>query len=456
MAEVRQGVPWRRWGPYLSERQWGTVREDYSEDGNAWDYFPHDHARSRAYRWGEDGIAGFGDDQLHLCLGLALWNGQRPDPQGAAVRPDQLAKAITARTSRSSTITSTPRRPTPRCGCSTNIRRRAFPMRGWSKRTGRRGTDEPEFELLDTGVFDDDRYFDVEIEYAKAAPDDILMRDRSRPIAVPNAAPLHVLPQLWARNTWSWKPGVAKPHAARAPDPARSSRRTRGYRRCGWSATERPNCCSARTRPTCGGSGARMPPGISRTASTIMSSEAMRARGQSRAGRHQSRGSLRLLIPGGASAACALRLMPYDAAGGFDDFDGIIARRRAEADAFYAALQRGHRRSRCAPRAASGAGRHAVVETVLLLRYPGMAARRPVAAAAAGRPPAGRNADWEHLNNADIVSMPDKWEYPWYAAWDLAFHCITLAHDRSRFRQGPAPAADARVVHAPERPAAGL
>ena len=175
LAAIRRGVHWRRWGPYLSERQWGTVREDYSSNGDAWDYLPHDHARSRAYRWGEDGIGGFGDDQLLLCLGLALWNGRDPILKERLVRPDQSPRAITARMSRNCTTTSTARRRTRICGCSTNIRRRPFPTINWSRKIGG-AAGQPEFELVDTGVFADNRYFDVEIEYAKADTDDILLQ----------------------------------------------------------------------------------------------------------------------------------------------------------------------------------------------------------------------------------------------------------------------------------------
>jgi len=183
LAEIRHGVRWRRWGPYLSERQWGTVREDYSENGDAWGYFPHDHARSRAYRWGEDGIGGFGDDQLLLCLGLALWNGRDP------ILKERLFGLTNAEGNHGE-----------------DVKELYYYLDG----TPTRGGDEPESELIDTGVFDDNRYFDVEIEYAKADVDDILMQVTVHNRAA-EAAALHVLPQLWARNTWSWKPNSMRP-----------------------------------------------------------------------------------------------------------------------------------------------------------------------------------------------------------------------------------------------------
>ena len=232
LAEARQGVPWRRWGPYLSERQWGTVREDYSADGDAWDYFPHDHARSRAYRWGEDGIAGFGDDQLNLCLGLALVERARPDPQGAAVRPDQRRRQ--SRRGRQGALL-LPRRhadATRYMRMLYKYPQAAFPYAQLVEENRRRGTNEPEFELLDTGVFDDDRYFDVEIEYAKAAPDDILMRsssDQSRPRPGAAACPAAAL----GAQHLVVEAGRREADAAAHRVAARSSRRVRACRRCG-------------------------------------------------------------------------------------------------------------------------------------------------------------------------------------------------------------------------------
>ena len=209
LEEIHHGVHWRRWGPYLSERQWGTVREDYSEYGNAWDYFPHDHARSRAYRWGEDGIGGFGDDRLRLCLGLALWNGRDP------ILKERLFGLTNAEGNHGEDVKElyyyldgTPTHSYMRM--LYKYPQAAFPYSWLVEENRRRGMAEPEFELIDTGVFDENRYFDVEIEYAKADVDDILML-----VTIHNRghepASLHVLPQLWARNIWSWKPDSKKP-----------------------------------------------------------------------------------------------------------------------------------------------------------------------------------------------------------------------------------------------------
>ena len=199
---------WRRWGPTLSERQWGTVREDYSEHGNAWEYFPHDHARSRAYRWGEDGIAGFSDDQQHLCLALALWNERDP------ILKERLFGLTNSEGNHGEDVKElyyyldgTPTHSLHADALQVSAAARSLCATGGREPAARRR--EPEFELLDTGVFDDDRYFDVEVEYAKAAPDDILMRNR-RHNRGRDAAALHFLPQLWARNIWSVLPAACR------------------------------------------------------------------------------------------------------------------------------------------------------------------------------------------------------------------------------------------------------
>ena len=210
LNEARErGVPWKRWGPYLSERQWGTVREDYSSDGNAWDYFSHDQARSRAYRWGEDGLGGLCDDKQRLCFALALWNGQDP------ILKERLFGLTNSEGNHGEDVKecyfyldSTPTHSYMRY--LYKYPQGEFPYRDLVETNRGRSRLEPEYELLDTGVFDGDRYFDVELEYAKAGPDDILVR-----ITVQNRGPedarLELLPTLWFRNTWSWKAGQSKP-----------------------------------------------------------------------------------------------------------------------------------------------------------------------------------------------------------------------------------------------------
>src|SRR4051794_35242044 len=203
LEDARTGAaPWKAWGPYLSERQWGTVREDYSDGGDAWNYFPHDQARSRAYRWGEDGIAGVCDDRQRLCLALALWNGQDP------ILKERMFGLTNSEGNHGEDakeywfyLDSTPTHSYLKC--LYKYPQAAFPYDDLLAENGRRGKQDYEYELLDTGVFDEDRYFDVFVEYAKAAPDDILMRVTVHNRG-PDAAPLHVLPTLWFRNTWSW------------------------------------------------------------------------------------------------------------------------------------------------------------------------------------------------------------------------------------------------------------
>jgi hypothetical protein len=425
LDEARCGAPWRRWGPYLSERQWGTVREDYSARGDAWEYFPHDHARSRAYRWGEDGIAGFGDDQLYLCLGLALWNKRDP------ILKERLFGLTNSEGNHGEDVKElyyyldgTPTHSWMRM--LYKYPQAAFPYAQLLDENRRRGTQDPEFELLDTGVFDGDRYFDIEVTYAKAAPDDILMEvvatNRGSETAV-----LHLLPQLWARNIWSWKPGVEKPVLRRDGDaeilathphlPAMrlicdgtpellfcdnetNSRRLWGQHVGGFCKDGINDYIVAGNR-------------------VAVNPDAV---GTKAAAHYQ------LMMPGGGSRRVRLRMRPVAETSGLDNFDTIIALRSDEADEFYAALQADVR---------DGDARHVQRQALAGMLWSKQFYYIDIQQWLGGDPlqpdpPAarkcGRNADWEHLNNADIVSMPDKWEYPWYAAWDLAFHCVALAH----------------------------
>ncbi len=217
LEQARQGTaPWKAWGPYLSERQWGTVREDYSADGDAWNYFTHDHARSRAYRWGEDGIAGVSDERQRLCLALALWNGADP------ILKERMFGLSNGEGNHGEDVKeywfyldSTPTHSYLKC--QYKYPQRAFPYLDLLETNARRGKQDMEYELLDTGVFDDDRYFDVVVEYAKGAPDDILMVVTASNRG-PDAATLHLLPTLWFRNTWSWGDDVPKPTMAAIDD----------------------------------------------------------------------------------------------------------------------------------------------------------------------------------------------------------------------------------------------
>jgi hypothetical protein len=421
LLAIRRGAGWRRWGPYVSERQWGTVREDYSPGGNAWDYLPHDHARSRAYRWGEDGLAGFGDDQLGWCLGLALWNGRD------AILKERLFGLTNSQGNHGEDVKehycyldATPTHSYMRM--LYKYPQTAFPYEQLVAENARRGTLDREFELHDTGVFDNGLYFDVIVEYAKADTDDLLMR-----ITVENradaAATIHILPQLWARNTWCWSPGHERARIALQPDGALlATRAGMAPMRLACDAETPILFCENETnvRRLFGlEGGGPFKDGIN---DAVVHSDmaAVRQDTGSKAAFHRQ-----IEVPTHGTACIRLRFCPAELGkAGFADFDGIIARRRADADEFYDILQQG-----LAPDFRL-VQRQAVAGMLWSKQFYHYDVARsfdgdPLQPA----PPQGRtrNQDWKHLNNADIVSMPDKWEYPWYASWDLAFQCTTLA-----------------------------
>ena len=431
LDEIRRGVQWRRWGPYLSERQWGTVREDYSANGDAWNFFSHDHARSRAYRWGEDGIAGFGDNQLLLCLGLALWNGHDP------ILKERLFGLTNSEGNHGEDVKElyyyldgTPTHSYMRM--LYKYPQAAFPYEQLIEENRRRSKQQREYELLDTGVFADNRYFDIEIEYAKADVDDILMR-----ITVSNraaqTATLHVLPQLWARNIWSWAPDSMKPRMV-----------TRG---ADWISVDHPQLQPMRL--FCGDQpeflfcenetnerrlwGKNTPAGFFKDGiNDYVVNGDVAAVNAAQLGTKVA-AHYRLTLPAGGVARLHLRLAHDGAAAGLDGFDVTMQQRRAEADEFYDALQRNldDPDARLVQRQAfSGL---LWTKQFYYIDIPQWLHGDP----SQPNPPDsrlhGRNSDWPHLNNADVILMPDKWEYPWYAAWDLAFHCVTVAHLDPRY-----------------------
>jgi hypothetical protein len=415
---------WRRWGPYLSERQWGTVREDYSADGTAWDYFPHDHARSRAYRWGEDGIAGLSDDQSRLCLALALWNEHDPilkerlfgltngeGNHGEDVKELYYYLDATPTHSYLKMLYKYPQGE--------------FPYLRLVEENRRRGRDQPEFELLDTGIFDDDHYFDVFIEYAKASPDDMLMlltvHNRS-----PAEASLHVLPRLWFRNTWSWNKGSRKPSLQLTLDGAIEAHdEPRPVYRLSAEHSPRALFCENETN-------ARRLFGIDAPGPFKDAFHEFVVRGDQSALASEPTGTKaafhhRLTIPGGSSKQLRLRLTTAQATDVFADFDQIFASRRREADEFYAELQ-----ADIVDPDARLVQRQALAGMIWSKQFYHYDVPKWLNGDAGQPAPPperkhGRNHEWLHVNNADVLSMPDKWEFPWYAAWDLAFHCIPLA-----------------------------
>jgi hypothetical protein len=429
---------WRRWGPYLGERAWGTVREDYSPDGSAWTSFPHDHARSRAYRWGEDGLAGISDDHQHLCLALALWNGRDPilkerlfglaGPEGNHGEDVKESYHYLDATPTASYLCMLYRYP-----------QAEYPYGGLVEENARRTRDDPEYELIDTGIFDGDRYFDILVEYAKADPGDILLR-----VTAVNRGPapalLHLLPTLWFRNTWSWGRDDRRP-ALTEPTPGPAGVRVIHARH--WRLGQLELSCEDAEALLFTGNETNFPRLFGVPAETRWVKDAFHDyivhgqrdavsphRNGTRAAAHYCR-----MIPGRGTTAIRLRLRPAGGAGApaFADFDTILAHRRQEADEFYEALQAW---APAVPDAEGDDLRRIQRQAFAGLLWSRQSYHFDVAQWLDGdpgqpEPPAGRrrgrNHRWRHLNAGDVISMPDKWEYPWFAAWDLAFHCVALA-----------------------------
>jgi hypothetical protein len=425
LEEDRLGQkPWRRWGPYLSERQWGTVREDYSADGDAWSYFPHDHARSRAYRWGEDGLAGFSDDRQRLCLALALWNGRDPilkerlfgltNPEGNHGEDVKELYYYLDATPTHSYLKYLYKYP-----------QGEFPYARLVEENSRRGRHQPEFELLATGAFDGERYFDVFVEYAKAGPDDLLMRVTAHNRG-PDPAPLHLLPQVWFRNTWSWEEGSRRPALRDAGGGVLAlSHPTLGEYFVHLDGSPELLFCDNETnvRRLFG----RDAGGYFKDAFHDFLVRGERgAVNPARAGTKVA-AHFALTVPAGGSVGVRLRLAPRVLRGPFADFDDVLARRGQEADEFYCALQEGMEDPD-----ARVVQRQALAGMIWNKQFYHYDVPRWLRGDPAQPPPPrsrrhGRNHGWQHVKNADVLSMPDKWEYPWYAAWDLAFHCVPLA-----------------------------
>ncbi|PYR35244.1 MAG: glucosidase, partial [Acidobacteria bacterium] len=424
-------IAWRKWGPYLSERQWGTVREDYSVDGNAWEYFSHDQARSRAYRWGEDGLAGISDDHQRLCLALALWNGHDP------ILKERLFGLTNGEGNHGEDVKeyyfyldSTPTHSYmkwlykyPQC---------AFPYEKLVATNRGRSRGELEYELIDTGTFADDRYFDVTVEYAKGTPEDILVRvtavNRGAEPAV-----LHVLPTIWFRNTWQLFPDGPRPALREVPAPPGTRLIAATHPDLGprWLYVNgdldllftenetNETRVSGRSNVH-----AYVKDGIDRSVVHGEGGVVNPERVGTKASVHA-----RATIAGGATAEWWLRLsdMPPEAvARPFEGFKAAFETRRREADDFYRAIT--------PPNATADEAlviRQALAGLLWSKQYYNFDATRwleehgvdlfePTRSTA-------RNAEWTHMVNAHVISMPDKWEYPWYAAWDLAFHAVALA-----------------------------
>ncbi len=432
LMEVREkGIRWRHWGPYLSERQWGTVREDYGDDGDAWAYFTHDQSRSRAYHWGEDGLAGFSDEKQRLCFALAMWNGKDPilkerlfgltnseSNHGEDVKEYYYYLDSTPTHSYMKWLYKYPQGP--------------YPYADLVETSRRRSRQEMEYELLDTGVFNDDRYFDVFVEYAKESPEDTLIR-----ISVfnrgPETAAIHLLPTLWFRNTWTWWPEGAKPRLWKENGPKGGSTVGASYLQGG----ERWLYCQGK------------PPLLF----TENETNNERLFGSKNSSRYVKDAFHRLVVEGdkaainpaetgtkaaahyrlevgpGQSAVIKLRLSdvaPQGLGDPFRGFDHTFVERLGEADEFYASITPADTTDDAAEvmrQAFAGmlwSKQYYYFDAQMWLTEHGAAPFDPTVRTV-------RNREWFHMVNDQVISMPDKWEYPWYAAWDLAFHTIALA-----------------------------
>ncbi|MEO8189259.1 MAG: glucosidase [Acidobacteriota bacterium] len=430
--DVRREVNWKRWGPYLSERQWATVREDYSADGNCWEYFPHDHARSRTYRWGEDGLLGICDREGRLCFALALWNGRDPilkerlfgltGPEGNHGEDVKEIYFYLDSTPTHSYMKALYKYP-----------QREFPYGKLVEENARRTKEDPEYEIADTGAFDGDRYFDVFAEYAKAGADDIRIRVTIANRG-PEAAKIDVLPTLWFRNTWAWgrsgegywkKPRISaesdlamvaeheslgrfRLDAAADPPPRGllfTDNETNTSRLFG-AANAAPFVKDAFHAEVIGGEGGAVNPAREGTKAAVRYS---------------------LDIPAGGQVSLRLRLSSGTGPGVGDDFEDVFAARRREGEIFWSS-----RIPVGLTMEEANVARQAYAGLLWTKQFYHFAVRDWLEGDPAGPPPPesrrhGRNAHWQHLYNRDVISMPDKWEYPWYAAWDLAFHMLPFS-----------------------------
>jgi len=434
-AARSQNVPWKKWGPYLSERQWGTVREDYSENGNAWDYFTHDQARSRAYRWGEDGLAGISDDKQDLCFALALWNGNDP------ILKERLFGLTNSEGNHGEDVKeyyfyldSTPTHSYMKY--LYKYPQRAYPYDDLVRTNRKRARSDFEYELIDTGVFDDDRYFDVFVEYAKETPEEILVA-----ITVwnrgPEPATLHVLPTLWFRNTWSAHQDATRPILTQAGGPnsnlVSASHPALGERflYCEgapallFTENETNQERLFGTPNTC--------PYVKDGINSFVVHGQPEAVNAAKRGTKASAHYLVRVMPG-ESHTLRLRLSaagPGDgshrvAVNPFNTFEAVMAARRREADEFYSTIIPSSLSAD-----ASNVMRQALAGMLWSKQFYYYDVDKWLEEHGAGPflsdgRPAPRNDHWHHMHNADIISMPDKWEYPWYAAWDLAFHVLAL------------------------------
>ncbi len=427
LQQAETGVRWRRWGPYLSERQWGTVREDPTHGENTWGAFPFDQAGYRSYRWGEEGLAGISDDKQLLCLALSLWNERDPilkerlfgltNSQGNHGEDVKECYFYLDATPTSSYLKMLYKYP-----------QREYPYADLVAVNGARGKHEAEYELLDTGIFDDNRYFDVFVEYAKASPEDVLMQ-----VTVHNRGPdgarLHVLPTLWFRHTWSWAGGAEEPRLSSGSGLSGISavRAEHGELGTRWLYAEQPVPVLMTGNETNNervfGSANDTPfvkDGIERAVVHGEGGTVNLDGTGTKAALHHI-----LVVPAGGSATIRLRLTDTQSPSPFDGFGELMSARRDEADEFYSDVLAGNLSAEDRL-----VGRQALAGMLWSKQYYAFDAEQWLTEHGSdplSPDPGLRNHDWRHLTAQDVISMPDKWEYPWFAAWDLAFHAVALA-----------------------------
>jgi hypothetical protein len=430
LTEAREGgVPWKQWGPYLSERQWGTVREDYSANGDAWNYFTHDQARSRAYHWGEDGLAGFSDDHQRLCFAVALWNGKDP------ILKERLFGLTNSEGNHGEDVKeyyyyldSTPTHSYMKY--LYKYPQNAYPYSNLVETNRRRGRLDPEYELIDTGIFAEDRYFDVFVEYAKAAPGHILIQI-SLCNRGPETAALHVLPTLWFRNTWTWWPEQPKPSLRAPPAVAGIGRILASHPglgdyslHCEGDPTLLFTENDTNNERIFGTQNAT--PYVKDAINNFLVAGRLDAVNPNRTGT-KAAAHYQLSVTAGGTAIIRLRLGNETIGEPFhNNFDQIVDQRRREADEFYRAKRPariGNDMAQVLRQAYAGmlwGKQHFFFDANKWLEEHGADPMHPTTRQV-------RNREWFHMVSDDVFSMPDKWEYPWFAAWDLAFHAIAFS-----------------------------
>jgi hypothetical protein len=422
VASSRRG--WKMWGPYMSERQWGTVREDYSADGSAWEYFPHDHARSRAYRWGEDGIMGWCDAKQNLCFSVAMWN------EKDSILKERLFGLTGNQGNHGEDVKeyyyyldSTPTHSYVKM--LYKYPQSEFPYSRILNENRNRNKDLPEFNLIDTGIFEEDKYFDVFTEYVKGEEEDILIK-----ITVHNRgkekAPIHLMPQIWFRNTWAWYRDPYRPKITFQREKGRCLVENKfiGDYYFYFEGAPEPLFCENETNHN-KIYGHKPVPGFWKDG---VNDYVITGNPQTvNPNREGTKNVLRykFVIPGGGSMSVRLRLSKKEMEDGFTDYDEVFSERKNDCEIFYQDFQKNipNEEEKMIQRQAM-----AGMFTTKQFYYFDVAQWLK---GDMGHPPAerlhGRNKEWWHLNNQDIISMPDKWEYPWYAAWDLAFHTVPIA-----------------------------